>query len=208
VSALELPRDRALRWKGATVVVRRLRARVLAAELSRGERALVQAARSPKRRQELRVGRATLHAALRAAGEKRSTEVLSSKQGRPQLVGLTGWCVSLCHGGELVAAAVARGPVGIDVEPLSRLPQVTRVVEGWTHPPRGAPVPELPVPLAFLQWTAWEALGKLTGKGVLAGAKSFIRPELTADGLVARSRGRRLRWWTLADHILCVAVGR
>ncbi|MHB8418421.1 MAG: 4'-phosphopantetheinyl transferase family protein [Myxococcales bacterium] len=203
-----LPRDfeRGWSWAGTAVALHRLRDAVADEELSAGELALARAARSERRRQELRAGRAAAHAALRAAGRRRRSEVLCSEEGLPRLIDARGWRVSICHAGDWAAATSARAPVGIDLEPLSRLRQVARVVEGWG----GGPIadPDLPLPLPLLRWTAWEALGKLSGRGVLAGAKRPIRPRLTAAGLIAQSEGARLRWWTFDAHLLCLAVRR
>lgn len=209
MSALERAPGRAWKWGGAALVVRSLAAPVTDRELSPAEQKLVQAARAEHRRKELQAGRAAAHAALRAVGIRSRVEVLQSASGRPHLSSnAAAWQLSICHGGGLAAAIVGQSAVGIDVEPLSRQAQVARVVAGWGQRMgnRHEPDPVLPLPLALLQWTAWEALGKVTGRGVLAGAKLLIRPELTPAGLTAKLRGRHLRWWTVQDHVLCAAV--
>jgi phosphopantetheinyl transferase len=209
VRSLERTIGRAWAWRGAKLAVRLLEAPIGEHELSAKELSLVDAARAEHRRQQLRAGRAIAHAVARAAGLRSRVEVLQSESGRPRLSGAAaGWRLSLSHGGALAAAIIGHSAVGIDVEPLSREAQVTRVVAGWGRR-RGrqrVPTPSLPLPLALLQWTAWEAMGKLTGKGVLAGAKATIRPELGTDGLTAQARGRHLRWWLVQGHVLCAAV--
>jgi 4'-phosphopantetheinyl transferase EntD len=192
------------RWRGVTLVVRPLAQRVATNELAHSERALVTAARSPNRRHEIRAGRAAAHDAFRAAGVKNNLAVLRSATGQPQISGLEGWHVSLSHGGALVAAACARFPLGVDVVPLDRLSQVSRVVAGHA----GFAVPlDSRSPLApLLLWSAWEALGKVTGEGVLSETHTQVRPRRSLGGFVARAGARLLRWWALPGHLVCVAV--
>ncbi len=184
-------------WRGVTLVVRPLRERV-PGELSRAERALVRSAGSDARRRELRAGRLVAHLALRAAGVKGRVEVLRAAAGQPALSKLAGWHLSLSHGGALVAAVCARRRVGVDVVALARVAQIERVVEG--HARAVAPG------TAALVWTAWEALGKVSGEGVLSETRTALQPRRARGGFVARVGARRLRWWTLPGHLVCVAV--
>jgi hypothetical protein len=191
-------------WRGAGIATRSLRVLVAQNQLSAEELALVREAPRPKRKQEIRVGRIAAHAALRNAGLEERTEVLRSNDGSPVLRSAGGWRVSICHGGEWAGAAASLGGVGIDIEPVSRLGQVGRVVDGWSE--ASATSVGLPLPWPLLQWTAWEALAKVSGAGVLAERKWVVRPRLTGDGLVAQSAGCSLRWWGVDEHVLCVAV--
>lgn len=192
------------RWRGVTLVVRPLAQPVAPNELCHSERALVTAARSPNRRREIRAGRAAAHDAFRAAGVKNNLAVLRTATGQPQISGAEGWHVSLSHGGALVAAACARFSLGVDVVPLDRLAQVSRVVagQGGFALPSNHGSPLLPL----LLWSAWEALGKVTGEGVLSETHTLVQPRRSGKGFVARAGARLLRWWALPGHLVCVAV--
>ncbi len=199
--------DRTLRvwtWGGAAIAALPLASSNAEDALSSRERSLVRAASSERRKRELRAGRSAARAALRAAGLRTPVEVLGSAEGWPRLAGTRGWHVSICHAGDWAAAIAARVPVGIDLEPLARLGQVERVVAGWNEQAL-VPSAPFPWPAPLIQWTAWEALGKLTREGVLAGARIAVRPRRTADGLACRLPRRSLRWWCLEGHVLCAA---
>ena len=179
--------------------------------LDPGERALVDAARSPHRAQELLGGRLAARAAFLAAGVSRPPAVLREPDGRPRLEPPgTGWFVSIAHDGELAAAAVSHVPVGLDLLLVSRFERAQAVVDQRVETKRAVPLPphpELPWPDAALCWTAWEALGKHDGGGVFPAMERAIALHPRADGLHGEAGGVRLRWWQSNEALLCLATG-
>lgn len=178
--------------------------------LSAAERALVDEAGSERRRAELRGGRAAAREAFSALHPHRPPpQVLTHPDGRPLLVPQDGRFVSLAHDDGYVAAAASTSPVGLDVLGLHRAAQAARVVEARiasgraTGLPRGA----YPWPEAALLWTAWEALGKRTGRGVLSEAMLLrLMPEAGPEGLVARTANASVFWWEAEGLLLCLAA--
>ncbi|BCX47078.1 4-phosphopantetheinyl transferase protein [Haloferula helveola] len=77
---------------------------------------------------------------------------------------------NLSHSGELAALAVSTaGPVGIDLEPVSRAIQLPECEESFCHPLELSDLPKEPSlrALALLElWTAKEALLKAHGSGL------------------------------------------
>jgi phosphopantetheinyl transferase len=118
--------------------------------------------------------------------------------------------VSLAHDEGLAVAACARAPVGIDVVYLGRASQLTRVVRSVLeeHPDRAPSIAGvLPWPAAVVAWTAWEALGKLSGVGVLGlSLTDGLEVNVAEGGAVGAAGGSRLRWWAEGQHVFCLAV--
>jgi hypothetical protein len=160
------------------------------APLGRGPRALAErAARQAE----------ALAAAAELAGMPAPARFPRDAGGAPLAIAERGatwhWSVSNTRGA--VAAAVARAPLGVDVESLAR--------------PRSAPAahfadaaelalaPDWPRELALCLWTAKEALLKRSGAGIaeLRGARLVEPPELGAGSLpgalVLEHRGERTR---------------
>jgi 4'-phosphopantetheinyl transferase EntD len=195
-------------WDGAYVAFCPLGDPADGADLSPRELALVAAATSESRRREIRAGRRAAHAALKAAGVSALPEVLTSTAGRPSLDPPAGWFVSLAHDGGLAVAACARRPVGIDVVPFSRRPQVERVVRAslQTGTAIDLPIFDTPWPPALVLWSAWEAIGKQGGGGVFEAMRASIRPEMSGDTAAAVVATCHLRWWTHGEHLFCLAT--
>ncbi len=177
--------------------------------LHEAESALVAAARSEGRRLELRAGRAAASRAFEAAGLTPAPAVLSEASGRP-VVDTPGWHVSIAHDARIALAAVARRPVGVDVLDLSRGDDVARVVgariaSGRARPLLGAGVPA--VPSHLLLWSAWEALGKRTGGGILSGPMMLdIEARPVDEGAVARVAGEHVWWFIDGGLLVCIAT--
>lgn len=179
--------------------------------LSAAERGLADATGSDLRRREIRAGRAAARALFaRLSPGLARTSVLRDAEGAPRLDPPGEWTVSLAHDREVVAAAAAQGPVGLDVLQESRFAQARTVVEARIERSRAVPLggawPE-DLPESALLWTAWEALGKLTKKGVLGGAMQVAlvargRPELPLE---AHAPGVRVRWWRDEGALVALA---
>ena len=173
------------------------------------ERLLVEEARTENRRLELRAGRAAARQAFEAAGLFPVPAVLPDASGRP-VVDLPGWHVSLAHDARVAVAAVAADVVGLDVIDLSRAGDVARVVgariaSGRARPLCGRGLAGLGP--AMLLWSAWEALGKRTGGGVLSGPMLLdIAPVPVDDGAVALLAGARVRWYRDSEVLVCLAT--
>jgi 4'-phosphopantetheinyl transferase EntD len=198
-------------WRdGAHVAVCPLDEGTTDAALSPRERELLRAASTEGRKREIRAGRLAAHAALRASGLSPPPEVLTADDLAPSLDPPSGCFLSLAHDGALAVAACARRTVGVDVVPLSRRPQIERVVRASLDS-RGAPglVDASFWPPELMLWTAWEALAKRTGEGVF-GAMRHARLRAEADGPTATAclAESRLRWWGQAEHLFCLATER
>jgi len=199
-----------LRFDGAIVATRRLDDPTNGDDLSRGERALVSAAKEESRRQEIRAGRAAAHEALRAAGSPWPEEVLKAPDERPSIGGSQGWYVSLAHDGQLAVAACATHPIGVDLAPFHRLAQLDRVVRSSIGAGLGRPLGvEAAWPASLLLWTAWEALAKQRGVGVLGEAmQAAICPRMAGDHALATLGQNQLRWWNDEENLFCLATTR
>lgn len=205
-------------------------------ELSASEISLAKKAPSEQRRLELRAGRAMARQALLALSPNSPVTILADSKGRPQVIGQSAH-LSIAHTRHQVFAAAAPNPLGIDAESFERTGQIARVVASLKQRGRAASLrwdsdlarqvaeasslavkegnPGLFHPAASwndatLLWTAWEALGKLAGDGVLSGV---MLQEIRIEGveaetqqLVGSSVGRRLWWWGESGHLCCLAM--
>lgn len=202
--------EQAVAFTDAVVVVLPPSSALDASALAPSERALVDAAREPRRARELLAGRIAARQAFLQSGVEHPPAVLRAYDGRPRLAPATdGWFVSLAHDGELVVAAVARQPVGVDVLLATRFASAERVVSQRLATGRARPLPPhppAPWPDAALCWTAWEALGKHDGRGVLPAMQRPLSLQVGDDRVEGRSDGLRLRWWSQADALLCLVT--
>lgn len=174
------------------------------------EQALVDTARTPKRRSEVLAGRLAARTAFENAGLTRPPAVLRAADGTPQLEPTTeGWFVSIAHDGDWAVAAVSRASVGVDVLPTSRFESAERVVSERLKTNRAkALMPHAPAswPDTALSWTAWEALGKHDGRGVFPAMNLEITIESGPEGLTGRAGNVRLRWWEASGALFCLAT--
>jgi 4'-phosphopantetheinyl transferase EntD len=179
--------------------------------LGPGERTLVTSAGSEHRRRELVGGRLAGIDALGASSVARP-QILMNSEGRPVLEPPDGRHISIAHDAGVAVAAVGDAPVGVDVIPLARQPQARRVVDEHISKARGVPLDghHRPWPQALMLWTAWEALGKQSGHGVLGGASlEHLSPAPGPDGTALAAAGSRLvRWWVEGEALLCLATRR
>lgn len=96
-----------------------------------------------------------------------------------------GWRLSLSHSGDMAGCAVSRdGPIGLDIEPLSRRPQWRKVVSRWFAPEEQAWLLARNSSETFLQvWTLKEAWLKATGRGIANNLRTLrIGPDLELTG--------------------------
>jgi phosphopantetheinyl transferase len=187
----------------------RLDAEVPASALRPGEQGLVDAAQGDHRRRELAAGRAAARLAFAAAGAPPHLQVLADAKGRPVVEPPGPWHVSIAHDGALAAAAVSLAPVGVDLIPLARAEAARKVVERRISTGRARPLAVAsarPFDEALLLWTAWEALGKRTGGGVLSGVMDEpLCVDASGEHPAASAGGVRLRWLLVDGHLCCVA---
>ncbi len=197
-----------LRLDDAVLVARALALEVSDDELSAAERGLADAAPSQTRRQELRAGRAAAREAFLTAEAGSPPSVLQDGRGRPRLDPPGDWFVSLAHDRALACAAVARAPVGVDLLAFAREGPAARVVAERIRSGLGTallPGSVSPFPESMLLWTAWEALGKRTGEGVLTATRVPLRVERRENVPTAFTAEARVRWFEIEGHLLCLA---
>lgn len=93
--------------------------------------------------------------------------------GKPRAENAEGWDFNVSHSGELVAVAVARGPVGVDIEMIRPVRQRQSIVARYFHPDEAcawrALDPGLREEAFFLLWSAREAAMKCLGLGLAKG---------------------------------------
>ena len=140
--------------------------------LTAADQARADAVRTVRQRQRFVVGRLLIHAlAIRVAGPSASDIVVETDvSGRPHITGGAGGLfVSIAHSDDAVVAAVARRPVGIDIERATRTPRAGlaervcsvdewRRIDGLANDQRAAAI------LAI--WVRKEAYGKARGTGL------------------------------------------
>lgn len=126
-----------------------------------------------------------------------------SDRGKPYLPGQP-WYFNLAHSGELLLYAIARHPVGIDVErvrPLAALSLARR----WFRPAEAAALAALPpvqqLAAFFATWTRKEACVKATGEGLAAlhRVEVSVSPDQPARLLAIADRSDTAANWTLAS---------
>ena len=99
--------------------------------------------------------------------------IVRGEDGKPRFDAPSAPHFSLCHASDWAVALLGderSGRVGVDLEPLRRYPSARRVAERFFTPEELAAFEEAggSEDAFFALWTKKEALGKLTGKGVLA----------------------------------------
>lgn len=162
----------------------------LTQQLTAADQARASATRTVRQRQRFVVGRLLIQAlAIRVAGPSASDLVVETDAlGRPHITGQQrGLFVSIAHSDDAVVAAVARRPVGIDIECVTRTPRAgliervcsvdeRRRIDGLADDQRAT---------AFLAiWVRKEAYGKARGTGL-----DFPLRAVTVDPLRPRIIG-------------------
>ncbi len=145
----------------------------LAATLSTDEQARAQRFHFDVHRQRFIAGRGILRNILgRYLGKKPGElEFCYSDRGKPQLAGSNSpVCFNLSHSQSLALYAIARRPIGIDVEYIRPLDDALKLAQRFFSPREYAFIESLPPEQkqkAFFQlWTCKEAYLKATGEGL------------------------------------------
>jgi phosphopantetheinyl transferase len=172
---------------------------------------------APARRAGFVAGRAVARALLGdRLGVPASDVPLTVVDHRPVLPSQLGWFLSISHSGSVVACAVARRPVGLDVEAPERPPRES-LVRRMCTPAEAAEVAAATDSTAafFRLWVRKEAVSKATGAGldagfgdldvrrsrVTAGDTRWRLRDLTLDGLPAAVAAPG-RWWRVRVRLL------
>lgn len=135
-------------------------------------------------------GRALLRAILGRYLEDGPLEIESDRQGKPRL-GSGAFEFSVAHAGGLLAVAISRSAVGVDLEPASAAARIAPLATGFTPRERAAldcREKEARRRALVTLWCAKEAVGKLSGEGLARGLDAHdVLPLL--DRPVARIAG-------------------
>jgi 4'-phosphopantetheinyl transferase len=98
---------------------------------------------------------------------------LEDGQTKPRLREAAGWDFNISHAGEYVICAVARGPVGVDIELIRPVREMESIIGRYFHADERAAwlalEPSLREEAFFVLWCAREAAMKCTGRGLAAG---------------------------------------
>ncbi|GET42134.1 4'-phosphopantetheinyl transferase family protein [Microseira wollei] len=177
----------------------------LAATLSTDEQARAQRFHFDVHRQRFIVGRGILRNILgRYLGkEPGELEFCYSDRGKPSLAGSnSSVCFNLSHSQSLALYAIARRPIGIDLEFIRPLDDALKLAQRFFSPREYAFIAALPPDQkqkAFFQlWTCKEAYLKATGEG-LAGLGQ-VEVSLTPGGaarLIAHNKSQEQNSWFL-----------
>lgn len=184
------------------------------AALSPEERAISEAFKFPKRRNDWLLGRLAAKRAVQAAeGQGRALptiSVLALPSGCPRFEGaegLAGWGLSISHGHGRAAAVAAPGPVGVDLERLRAMPE-----GGWRfflNPKERAWLADEPLGVhgEIVVWALKEAAFKALA-GTVSGVLGFA--VVQAEGgraTIAHAEGVLFaRYAHLGDAVLAVAA--
>lgn len=105
--------------------------------------------------------------------------------------------VSATQRGDMVALAVSNQPIGVDLEPNGSVlaQDIDAICPNW------------PALDPTTRWTAFEAFGKLVGRGLTVETNDLAAQEWTDHGLRLTWRGRKVRidFFDYKEHRLAVA---
>jgi 4'-phosphopantetheinyl transferase len=144
----------------------------------------------------------------RYLGVRSDSDLLTGPMGRPELA-RPGPSFSISHAGEFAALAVTyAGPVGLDVEPLSRTVRRGLVADRAFSPEERSLLQDCPEdPLPFLAvWTRRESLVKAAGLGLFNGGGQFSVVPLDAPRLHAMGTLWAVATRTVEGHVFSVAA--
>jgi 4'-phosphopantetheinyl transferase len=122
---------------------------------------------------------------------------------------------NLAHSGELILYAIARNlQLGIDLEEIHPIPEVTQIAEQFFSPLERAELATLPperkMEAFFSGWTRKEAYLKARGEGLDYPLDQFsvsIDPEIPAKLLESKEGGEELSRWSLQSLTPAPAPG-
>jgi len=127
----------------------------------------------------------------RVAGE---FEFVEEEGRKPRLVDGDGWDFNVSHAGDYVAVAVARGAVGIDVEKLRPVREMTALVRRYFHADEVKAWEQLAEDTReeefFVLWSAREAAMKCCGLGLAKGlAVTRVDPVVLSEAVATATVG-------------------
>lgn len=143
--------------------------------LTAEERAAGKKKSSDSMRSRFEIGRGIRRRLLSEASGISAAELRFTEDGniKPYAENAAGWDFNLSHAGEFVACAVARGPVGIDIELIRPVREMGSIVTRYFHPDEAAAWraagKDLREEAFFVLWSAREAVMKCTGLGLARG---------------------------------------
>lgn len=139
-----------------------------------------------------------------------------SEHGKPFAENAVGWDFNSSHAGDRVAVAVARRPVGIDIEALRAVRDAEGIAARYFHADEAAAWRSLPDGARgeafFVLWSAREAAMKCAGTGLARGlAITRVEPSFLGSGRAAGRVGERdvglVRLDAPPGHVLVLALG-
>lgn len=108
---------------------------------------------------------------------------------KPRMKDSDGWDFSHSHAGDHVAVAVRRGPVGIDLEAVREVREMTSIVARYFHSDEASVWRRLPEnrqkEAFFILWSAREAAVKCLGLGLAKGLSITRVEPMILDGMHA-----------------------
>ena len=135
---------------------------------------------------------------------------------KPRLAESNGWDFNISHAGDYVALAVRRGNVGIDLELMREVREMTSLVLRYFHPDESRAWNALDAGLRkeafFVLWSAREAAMKCVGLGLARGMSvtrvdpSILR-ESCASALVGNAELVVRRWDAPSGYVAMIAQG-
>lgn len=164
----------------------------LCATLDAAESARAAAFRKPEDRRRFVVGRSQLRrlAAERLGVPAAALRFVEGAHGKPEVAGASiGTNVS--HSGDVVAVALADGPVGVDVELRRDLVDLDALVRAKFADEEAQAVRAAADPRRefFRIWAAKEAVVKAIGDGLTLGLKNFVVPPFDTAPRAVRAAG-------------------
>lgn len=191
---------------------------LLVATLSPAERARSDGYRSPDGARRFAAGRGWLRRILAGAlGTDPGAVRLTEGAGKPALEDAGGPCFNVSRAGDVILIAVARGEVGVDIEPENAGPAALEASAVWSTPAEAERLRRMAPedrPLASLRWwTAKEAYLKATGEGLTVPPDEVeVGPAGPDEAPVQRLGDPRPgRWWVrglrpLPGYVAAVAT--
>jgi 4'-phosphopantetheinyl transferase len=143
-------------------------------------------------------------------------EFYEDGESKPRLVGGGGWDFNLSHAGDYVAVAAGRGAVGVDLEKIREVREMSALVTRYFHADEAAAWTALDDGLRqeafFVLWSAREAAMKCAGLGLAKGlAVTRVDPAIltqtAAEGLVGATAVKVNRHEAPSGYVMMLARG-
>lgn len=143
--------------------------------LSPAEALAAEKIQNPLQRQRFIVSRGLRRKVLSACSGQQAVRLsFMEKDGsKPRLADSSDWDFNLSHAGDYVVLAARKGKVGVDLELMREVREMTSLVSRYFHPDEGEAWNALPEGLRkeafFVLWSAREAAMKCLGLGLAKG---------------------------------------